>query len=107
MFDTSGKSAWEREEIIWKKRNMHWDPKKSHRDTYLPPAEAPDVAYEDNRPIKGLKEDYRNLDENKIGDPFNNDGKEEPPSKKSTIQNSEKSDKKKTVIENAERFIEN
>ena len=38
--------------VIWKKRNMHWDPKKSHWDTYIPPDEVPDLAYEDNRPIK-------------------------------------------------------
>jgi len=31
---------------------MHWDPKKSHWDTYIPPDDNPDFAYEDNRPIK-------------------------------------------------------
>lgn len=57
LFDTSGMTASEREELIRKKRNMHWDPKKSHWDTYLPPDYAPDLAYEDNRPIKGTRED--------------------------------------------------
>ena len=57
MFDTSGMTASEWEEMIWKKWNMHWDPKKSHWDTYQPPDYAPDMAYEDNWPIKAMKED--------------------------------------------------
>ena len=61
IFDTSGLTAEEREYVIWKKRNMHWDPKKSHWDTYIPPDEVPDLAYEDNRPIKQLKENAYNL----------------------------------------------
>ena len=36
---------------------MHRDPKKSHRDNYIPPENVPDLAYEDNRPIKGMKDD--------------------------------------------------
>lgn len=68
MFDTSGMTPSEREEIIWKKRNMHWDPKKSHRDTYAPPDYAPDMAYEDNRPIKGMEDDaYKNLKSSQEG----------------------------------------
>jgi len=62
VFDTSGMGPNEWEETIWKKWNMHRDPKKSHRDTYIPPDYAPDLAYEDNRPIKGMKEDdFKNL----------------------------------------------
>ena len=61
IFDTSGLTPEEWEQVIRKKWNMHWDPKKSHRDTYIPPDEVPDLAYEDNRPIKQLKEDGFNL----------------------------------------------
>jgi len=57
VFDTSGLTADEREAVIRKKWNMHWDPKKSHWDNYIPPDESPDLAYEDNWPIKGMRDD--------------------------------------------------
>ena len=58
---------------------MHRDPKKSHRDTYQPPQNLPDIAFEDNRPIQGMEEDI--YQEGKLpedgDDPFNKSQKQQ------------------------------
>ena len=51
LFDTSGLDPAERENVIRKKRNLHRDPKKHHRDTYVPPIQVPDEVVIDERPI--------------------------------------------------------
>lgn len=54
---------------------MHRDPKKSHRDTYQPPEDVPDVAYEDNRPIRGMKSDVYKEERFSQEEPFRKDDK--------------------------------